>query len=412
MRFLRWIGRVWPWLFLWELSVVAWAILTSYFTLGRQGHLDWTHHAIGRDFVNSWTAGHMILAGRVDDIFQPVLFLARERSLFDARLPFHFWSYPPPNLFLVLPLGFTPYMAGLVLWTLAGLVALGFAARVWTRKWWLWSLLMLAPATATNIGLGQNGAFSAALMIAGLSLIDRRPAMAGALLGLLIFKPQIAILLPVAVLAGRRWRVMWAAAATVAAVLALSTLAFGLGAWRGFFGPTLYTQGLMLRHGHGPFQWMMPSAYMSARILHLQMWDALAVQAPFTLLAAGLTAWAWWRRSCPLELRAAVLMLATFVASPQAFNYDLIPASAAALVLLRRDHRVWLSLPLAILVWSTPVAMMALQWADAPLAPLVLTAALVRLALLPDGERPVRRRRGRPAPSPPPPNAGPRPALG
>ena len=383
-RIWRWLGRTWKELFLWELSAVAWAILLSYFTLGRRGHLDWAHHAIGRDFINSWTAGHLILSGQVNDIFQPRLFLGHERALFDPRLPFHFWSYPPPNLFLVWPLAFTPYMAGLALWSLAGLVALGFGLRAWTRDRWTWGLLMVAPAVAANIGLGQNGAFTAALLISGLSLIDRRPGLAGVLLGLLIFKPQIAILLPVAVLAGRRWKAMWAAAATVVAVVALSAVVFGPGAWAGFFGPTLTTQGIMLRQGRGPFQWMMPSAYMSARTFGLHMWSALAVQAPFTLLAVGLVGWAWWRRDKPLELRAAILMMATFVASPQAFNYDLVPAAAAAVVLLRRDRLVPVGLGLAVLVWAAPVAMMALQWVHAPITPLVLAAALVRLAMLPD----------------------------
>ncbi|WP_174300127.1 glycosyltransferase family 87 protein [Caulobacter sp. S45] len=387
-RLWRWLGRTWKALLLWELSAVAWAILASYFTLGRRGHLDWTHHAIGRDFINSWTAGHLVLSGQVNDVFNPPLFLAHERALFDPRLPFHFWSYPPPNLFLVLPLGFTPYMAGLVLWSLAGLVALGFALRAWTRDPWTWAMLMLAPAEAVNIGLGQNGAFTAALLIGGLSVIDRRPALAGALLGLLIFKPQIAVLLPVAVLAGRRWRTMWAAAAMVVAVLGVSLLAFGPAPWAGFFGPTLTTQGLMLRQGHGPFMWMMPSAYMSARTFHLPMVQALEAQAPFTALAAAITGWAWWRRDRPLELRAAILMLATFVASPQAFNYDLIPAAVAALVLLRRDRLVFVGPPLAMLVWAAPVAMMGLEWLHAPITPLVLAAALVRLAMLANAGRP------------------------
>ena len=380
------LGRT---LWLWELSLVGWAILLSYFTLGRQGHLDWTHHALGRDFINSWTAGHLILSHQVGDIFQPPLFLAHERALFDPRLPFHFWSYPPTNLFLVLPLGFTPYMAGLALWSAAGLVALGFALRVWLRETvgfdrWTFALLLLTPAAATNIGLGQNGAFSAALLIAGVALMDRRPGLAGALLGLLIFKPQIALLLPVAVLAGRRWRTMGVAAAVVLAVIAASAAVFGLDAWRGFLGPTLKMQTIMLTHGRGPFQWMMPSAYMSGRLLHLQPGAALAVQAPFTLLGAGAVAWAWRRRGKPLELRAAILMLATFVASPQCFNYDLIPASVAAVVLLRRDPRDTATLALAMLVWATPVAMIALERVDAPVAPLVLGAALAFLAMLPD----------------------------
>ena len=393
----RWLRRVGLALWLWELSVVAWALLVSYFTLGRRGHLDWLHHAIGRDFINAWTAGQLTLRGQVADIFWPPLFLAHERALFDARLPFHFWSYPPPNLFLTLPLGLLPYMPALAAWTLAGLAALYAAVRVWTPDSHMRWLLMFAPAVAANIGLGQNGAFTAALMIAGLSLIDRRPRLAGVLLGLLIFKPQTAVLLPVAVLAGRRWETMWAAAVTVVAVLLASWLAFGTIAWQGFFGPTLQTQTIMLVHGRGPFQWMMPSAYMSARLLHLAAPQAMLAQLPFTALAVVLTALAWLRRDKPPELRAAILMLATVLATPQVFNYDLIPASAAVLVLLARDHRRWLALCLALLVWATPVAMMGLMWVHAPVAPLVLAAALIRLAILPDVSR---RRPMAPQPSP------------
>ena len=145
-------------------------------------------------------------------------------------------------------------------------------------------------------------------------------------------------------------------------------------------------QTAMLTHGRGPFQWMMPSAYMSARIFHLAPAAALAVQAPFTLFAVVVAAWAWRRPGRPLELRAATLMLATFVASPQCFNYDLIPASVAAVVLLRRGRQDAATLILVMLAWATPVAMIALEGVHAPVAPIVLTAALALLAMLPDAE--------------------------
>ena len=248
----------------------------------------------------------------------------------------------------------------------------------------------------TNIGLGQNGAFTAALLISGLCLIDTRPVLAGALLGLLIFKPQIAILLPVVVLAGGRWKTAVAAAAVVAMVLALSWLVFGSVAWDGFFGPTLRTQTTMLKQGRGPFEWMMPSAFMAARSLKFPADQALLIQLPFSVAAVVITAFEWRRKDRPLEL----------VASPQAFNYDLIPACAAALVLWRRDPVVWLGLGLALLTFATPLVMLALadpatwkgiEWARMPFAPLVLSAVMVRLATL--RSRPVAKERRRQPPT-------------
>lgn len=377
---------------LWELSAVAWALLASYL-LSAKGHLDWTGHALGRDFVNYWTGGHLVLQHRIADIFSPPAFLGQEHRLFDPRLPFHFWSYPPPALFLVAPLGLTSYFVGFALWSLAGLVALWPALQAWAgqsrvaisqdgARRWAVALVLLSPAVSTNIALGQNGAFTAALMIGGIMLMDRRPVWAGVLFGLLIFKPQIGVLLPVAVLAGRRWKTLVSAAAVGAAVLVLSALVFGLDAWRGFLGPTLRMQTLMLSQGSGPFQWMMPSAYMAARVLGLKAAWASAVQAPFSILAV-ITVWLVWSRRASLEVKAAVLMTATFVASPQAFNYDLIPASAAAVVLWRRDASVAGRL-LAISVWASPVLMIALQAVHVAVMPIVLTGAMLKLAQLRD----------------------------
>jgi len=385
-----WIWRIFgPMTWLWELSFIAWALLASYLLFAK-GHLDWTHHALGRDFINYWTAGHLTLSGQVNDIFQPKLFLAHEHQLFDPRLPFHFWSYPPPALFLVAPLGLTSYFVGFALWSLGGVVALYFALRLWPEPGWARWMILLCPAVPTDIALGQNGAYTAALMIAGLMLMERRPKWAGVLFGLLIFKPQIGVLLPVTVVARRHWKVLAAAAITGVAVLLASALVFGPGAWRGFFGPTLTTQALMLRQGHGPFRWMMPSAYMAARVLKFSWPDSAMIQAPFTLLAIV----AAWRVSVRPDVsaawKAAVVMTATFVATPQAFNYDLIPVAAASLLLLRHDRRLWLSLPIVILAWTLPVTMLALQEIDAPIAPLVLTALLLRLWALAD-YRPKRR---------------------
>lgn len=396
----RWTWRiVGPQAWLIELSVLAWLLLASYF-LAADGHLDWTGHALGRDFVNYWTAGHLALEGRIADIFQPAAFLARERALFDPALPFHFWSYPPTALFLVWPLGLTSYFIGFALWSAAGIAALVPAIRAWTDAdiggWrtagWLRWLILFAPAVPTNIGLGQNGAFTAALMIGGLALIDRRPIVSGVLFGLLAFKPQLGLLLPVAVIAGGRWKVLAAAAATAIAVTLASVPVFGLDAWRGFFGPTLFTQGLMLKQGHGPFQWMMPSPYMAARVLHLPWQGAALAQAPFTLLAAVLV-WIAWRPSRDNNgaFRTALVMTATFIATPQGFNYDLIPVAAAALLLWREDPVAWLGPPLALLAWAMPAVLAAFgapeimsghqEWLAA-IAPAVLTMMTLRLAWL------------------------------
>jgi hypothetical protein len=378
-------GRLW----LWELSAIAWLLLLPYI-LTAHGHLDWSGHALGRDFVNYWTAGHLVGEGRAVDAFTPNRFLAAEHRLFDPRLPFHFWSYPPPALLLVAPLALFPYVAGLIAWTLAGLALVAPALRAYLKTPDQWALALACPAAAIDVGLGQNGAITAALLIGGLTLWRSRPILAGALLGLLIFKPQIALLLPIAVIAERRWPTMLAAAASAGTVCLLSLLLFGPDAWRGFFGPTLQMQTTMLSQGLGPFQWMMPSPFMAGRLLGLSAGFAMLIQAPVSLWAGWLV-WKGWCSAADLEAKAALLMTATFVASTQAFNYDLIPAACAALVLWRRD-RTSVGQALALLVWGLPILMITLQAMDAIgarrylmmkpvmiIAPLALAGAMWRL---------------------------------
>ena len=52
---------------------------------------------------------------------------------------------------------------------------------------------------------GQNSTWTAALFGGGLSLLERRPLLASGLLGLLIYKPQLRLLIPIG-LAGRHCR--------------------------------------------------------------------------------------------------------------------------------------------------------------------------------------------------------------
>ena len=201
------IGDGW----LWELSALAWVLLASYYLTGHD-HMDWQGHALGRDFVNIFTAGHLIAEGNTLEIFHP------------GRRSLHRRHAPPVRPAAALPLlelsaarpcswprrfGLLPYFPGAVgldagraggaVAGAAGLLPAGGAAA---PRAGLALLAFLSPAISTNIGLGQNGAITAALLMGGLSLLETRPYAAGALLGLLIFKPQIAILLPVMVLAG------------------------------------------------------------------------------------------------------------------------------------------------------------------------------------------------------------------
>ena len=62
------------------------------------------------------------------------------------------------------------------------------------------------PAVFINLGHGQNGFLTAGLLGAALLSLPRRPLLSGILFGLLAYKPQFGLLIPVALLVAGQWR--------------------------------------------------------------------------------------------------------------------------------------------------------------------------------------------------------------
>ena len=89
----------------------------------------------------------------------------------------------------------------------------------------LWLLLALSfPAVFVNLGHGHNGLLTAALFGAALVVLDRRPLLAGLLFGLLAYKPQFGVLIPLVLIATWRWRTVAAAVGTVSALAIVTTM--------------------------------------------------------------------------------------------------------------------------------------------------------------------------------------------
>ena len=114
----------------------------------------------------------------------------------------------------------------------------------------MWLLLAVAfPAVFVNLGHGHNGFLTAALFGAALVTLDRRPIVAGILFGLLAYKPQFGVLIPLVLIASGRWRCFAAAAATVALFALATTLAFGADVWDAFLASTRFTRIVVLEQG-------------------------------------------------------------------------------------------------------------------------------------------------------------------
>lgn len=274
---------------------------------------------VGHDFLAFWAASALARAGDPAGVYTVAKLHAMELSVIGTAIMKWAWNYPPTFLLMVLPLSYLPYLASLAVWTaLTLLVYLAVLHRIAPKA--LTPIIFLGfPGTYLNFFYGQNGFLSAALLGGGLLLSEHHPFWGGMLLGLLSYKPQLACLIPVALVAGRQWRTLAGAATAAAGMAVASLLAFGPSTWAAFWHNLTFASGLMDK---GIFWPKMPTIFATARQAGLGLSLAAALQAVAAVGAAAAVAWVWYHRQ-PLCLRASILAVGTFLATPYAFEYDL-----------------------------------------------------------------------------------------
>jgi hypothetical protein len=334
-------------------------------------------YLIGRDFVNTWMGAHAALAGGPAPWFDFDTYNAALAARFYPDFPHHNWSYPPHLLLMTWPLAFLPYLPGYVVWCALGMALYLLASSEGGRRRDRLFMLAVAPAVWINIFAGQNGFITSALMIAGLAQLDRRPILSGVCFGLLTIKPQLGLLLPVLLVLTGQWRAILAAIATTAALVVATGLLFGFEIWPEYVRLVLPVQSAILTEGLGIFTIMVPTVFMNARIAHLPLEVAWALQALTSLAAVAAVVWTYWRKRDPV-LSVALFVTATFLVTPYAFNYDMV-VFGWVLALLRDKGGTPFDDRLAMAVWTLPITAMLLGLFGIPGSAAVLAAFAARL---------------------------------
>lgn len=382
---------------LWALALLTASALGLVFVVATaDGINDYQGRPLGTDFSNVYAAGTYVLEGQASAPFDWPKQYAREQAIFGADTPFYGWHYPPFFLFVAAVLALMPYALSLGAWQAATLLlylgtlrailrATAKDAGAWpnliTRDP-LWLVVALAfPAVFVNIGHGHNGFLTAALMGGALVALDRRPVVAGVLFGLMAYKPQFGLLIPLALAAGGRWRAFAAAAATVAALALATLIAFGPDVWRAFFASTTLTRVEVLEQG-GTGWHKIQSAFAIVRMWGGGVAYAYLVQGAVSLaVAAALVL--LWRSAAAYPLKAAALCIAAPVATPYSLDYDLVVlAPALAYLAAHGFTRGFASYERTVLaaLWFMPLV--ARTVADYALLPLGVPLMLAVLGLI------------------------------
>jgi len=399
----RHILRSGAWLTRERIRLVAGAILFTsiagilYLLVTASGLVDVQGRPLGTDFSSFYAAGTHVLDGNPDAPYDLARQHAREQMIFGASTPFYGWLYPPFFLFIAAALALMPYGAALVAWqavtlalyllTIWAILQSSFRGERSATSFGvtadpLWLLLALAfPAVLINIGHGQNGFLTAALLGGALAMLDRRPLIAGILFGLLAYKPQFGLMIPVVLAASGRWRSFAAAAAAVGFLALTATFAFGPPVWHAFLDSTHFTRVVALEQGD-PGWYKMQSVFAWARMWGAPIPLAYAPQGALVItLAAALIR--LWRSGASYPLKAAAVCLATILATPFTFDYDMMVLAPAIAFLavegVTDGFGPWEKTALAAL-WLMPLlARSVAHVALIPLGPLVMLGVFILL---------------------------------
>jgi len=391
------IARSGDWLTRERIRLVAIALLIAsaagfvFLVVTAHGGVDRQGRPIGTDFSDVYAAGSYVDAGAADAPFDPARQYAREQAIFGKATPFYGWHYPPYFLFIAGALAKMPYGLALAVWQ--GSTLLLYLLMMWGivsspspraagRGDYASLLLALAyPAVLINIGHGQNGFLTAALLGGALLALDRRPVFAGILIGLLVYKPQFGLMIPLALIAGGRWRTFAAATATVALLTLATTMAFGPQVWHAFLISTKFARTVVLEQGATGWQ-KIQSLFSWARMWGAPVPLAYALQGALTI-ALGVAIVRLWRGAAAPALRCAALCLAAILATPYSLDYDMMALAPAIAFLavdgIRRGFHSWEKTALAAL-WLVPLVTRSI--AQATLIPLGVPAMMALFVLV------------------------------
>jgi hypothetical protein len=369
------------------------------------GPIDGFGNPFAVDFTAQITAGKIALSGNIANLYDVGL----QRDVQRAILPeldsdyLNIFISPPIVGYVYAPFALLPYIPAALIWTC---FSIGFFL-VGLRLFWplagslrahgfrrLAIVAFSVPPVVECIQSGQDATLSFLILAAGLRLHSaRRDGLAGIVLGLGMYKPQLFLLFGVYFISRRRWLSVAGFAA------AGSTLALASVALIGLDGIPIYlrllTSDLYVRGIAEPLNWNMQSLVaivLSCSPRHLR----LVIYGTFLMLGS-LAAWFCcrshstdWLRQREHDARLfAGTILATALIDPHFFLYDCTILVLPALVLLAESRVAALTRTMVAAIYiltlfapvlhkaaafPVPLNVIDTQWSVAPIAVLLVIA--------------------------------------
>jgi len=281
----------------------------------------------GSDFIQFYTLGHLDEQTAPTTLYNPDAFHRLQAQLVPESDAEHYLIvYPPHVAILFRPLAGLTYGRAALAW--AAVLAALYAACLWLvwrpfravlRDWRL--LIAAAAAFPPFWFLVLHGQTTIVPLVAfclgWLALEHRRPFWAGMALGLLLLKPQFALVLVALTLMCGEWAML--AGAIVCVSLQVTATAALLGTSVLWDYAALVTRFPQLRDSLAPRPEQMHSITAVTDRLPgdwgTMAWALLSALVIFRTIQV-------WRSSAPVAVRMGILVLASVLVNPHVFTYD------------------------------------------------------------------------------------------
>ena len=281
----------------------------------------------GSDFIQFYTLGHLDEQTVKTTLYDPEAFHRLQTQLVpESDTERYLIVYPPHITLLFRPFAGMTYGGAALTW--AAILGVLYAVCLWMAWRPLRTVLhdrqlLIAAAVAFPpfwylVLHGQTTIVPlAAFCLGWLALEHRRPFWAGMALGLLLLKPQFALVLAVLTLMCGEWKMMAGAAGSIILQVTATAALLGTSVWHDY--AAVVTRFPELRDLLAPKPEQMHSiSAMTDRLPGESgpiVWAVLSALVIFRTIQV-------WRSSAPISVRMGVLVLASVLVNPHVFVYD------------------------------------------------------------------------------------------
>lgn len=317
----RWLSRerlkVYPRVLLTLYIAAVLLLLTT-----ADGQFDRFGRVLGTDFVSYYGAAKLALSGQASLVYDLAAHFHAEKLAVGANLERYYgFFYPPTFLLILMPLGVLPYLLAFLVWQAVTLVFVVLMLVKMAGRGEAIMLTLAFPAVLVGFVHGQNAFLTTGLLVGALYYTDRKPIVAGLMIGLLTLKPHLGVLIPFYLIISGRWRVFSSAVVTTLCYVILSWAVFGSDVWIAFFA-NLNTPTVVLTEGIVAFH-KMQSFFSTLRSLGLEPGIAYLLHSILALVGFGSVVWIWSQK-VDIRLHSAALGVGTLIVSPFVLDYDLM----------------------------------------------------------------------------------------